>query len=265
MASANGHGSKRAILYARVSSDEQAKTGYSLSGQLRELREHAKDASYEVVMEAVDDGYEGDSLWRPGIDQIRRKVSKGGVNLVLATERDRIARKRGYVFVLEEEFREHACALRALEDKDEDSAEEWLMRAIKDDFAEYEHAKIAQRTFSKKLEKARGGEIIAGKSPNYGFRYNEKRNGYLVDEGKMPLVRRAFEMIGTEGATSYSVVRWLEGMDPHGPTGKGWNLPFLRKMVFNDVYRPHSFEEASACVPPEVAARLDPEKRYGIW
>ena len=216
-------------------------------------------------MEAVDDGYEGDTLWRPGIDRIRRRVAKGGVDVVLATERDRIARKRGYAFVLEEELREHACALRALEDKDEDSAEEQLMRAIKDDFAEYEHAKIAQRTFSKKLEKARGGEIIAGTTPNYGFRYNEKRNGYLVDEEKMPLVRRAFKMIGNEGETSYSVVRWLEGVDPHGPTGKGWNLPHLRKMVFNDVYRPHSFEEVKDCVPPKVAARLDPDKRYGIW
>jgi site-specific DNA recombinase len=216
-------------------------------------------------MEAVDDGYEGDSLWRPGIDRVRRRVAGSGVDLVLATERDRIARKRGYVFVLEEEFREQGCALRALEDKDEDSAEERLMRAIKDDFAEYEHAKIAQRTFSKKLEKARGGEIIAGAAPNYGFRYNEKRNGYLVDDEKMPLVRRAFEMIGREGETSRSVVGWLESADPHGPTDKGWNLPHLRKMVFNDVYRPHSFEEVKDRVPPEVAARLDPGKRYGIW
>jgi site-specific DNA recombinase len=261
----NSEAPKRIILYARVSSDEQAKKGYSLAGQLRLLREHAEDAGHEVLMEGVDDGYEGDSLWRPGIDRIRRRVAEGGVDLVLATERDRIARKRGYVFVLEEEFREYGCDLRALEDKDEDSAEELLMRAIKDDFAEYEHAKIAQRTFSKKLEKARGGEIIAGTTPNYGFRYNEERNGYLVDEEKMPLVRGAFRMIGKEGETSYSVIKWLEGADPHGPTGKGWNLPHLRNMVFNDVYKPHSFEAAKARVPPKVAARLNPGKRYGIW
>ncbi len=265
MSSGNGHHPRRVILYCRVSTDEQARSGYSLSGQLRELREHAAKRGYRVLMEVTDEGYEGDSLWRPGIEQIRQKVRQGGIDLVLATERDRIARKRGYVFVLEEEFREHGCALRAMEDKEEDSAEERLMRAIKDDFAEYEHAKIAQRTFSKKLEKAKGGEIIAGKTPNYGFRYNERRNGYLIDEEKMPLVRRAFEMIGKEHETSYSVIRWLEGADPYGPTGKGWNLPYLRKMVFNDVYKPHSFEEVKSCVSPEVAVRLNPDKRYGIW
>lgn len=256
---------KRVILYARVSSEEQAKKGYSLSGQIRLLRQHATEAGYEVLTEAADDGYEGDSLWRPGIDRIRRRVAEGGVDLVLATERDRIAGKRGYVFVLEEEFREYGCILRALEDKDEDSAEERLMRAIKDDFAEYEHAKIAQRTFSKKLEKARGGEIIAGRTPNYGFRYNEKRNSYLVDEEKMPLVRRVFEMIGKENATSYSVVRWLEGADPRGPTGKGWNVPYLRKMIFNDVYRSRSYEGVKDLVSPEVADRLDADEKYGIW
>jgi DNA invertase Pin-like site-specific DNA recombinase len=35
MPSTNGPGPKRAILYARVSTDEQARTGYSLAQQAR--------------------------------------------------------------------------------------------------------------------------------------------------------------------------------------------------------------------------------------
>ena len=38
MASTNGHGPKRAILYARVSTDEQARSGYSLAQQIEALR-----------------------------------------------------------------------------------------------------------------------------------------------------------------------------------------------------------------------------------
>ena len=41
MANTNGHGPKRAILYARVSTDEQARSGYSLAQQLEALREYA--------------------------------------------------------------------------------------------------------------------------------------------------------------------------------------------------------------------------------
>ena len=41
MPSTNGHGPKRAILYARVSTDEQARSGYSLAQQIEALRDYA--------------------------------------------------------------------------------------------------------------------------------------------------------------------------------------------------------------------------------
>ncbi len=66
MPSTNGHGPKRAILYARVSTDEQARSGYSLAQQLEALREYAARESYEVLEEVSDPGQSGASLERPG-------------------------------------------------------------------------------------------------------------------------------------------------------------------------------------------------------
>jgi site-specific DNA recombinase len=51
MPSTNGHSPKRASLYARVSTDEQARSGYSLAQQLEALREHAAREGYEVLEE----------------------------------------------------------------------------------------------------------------------------------------------------------------------------------------------------------------------
>jgi predicted site-specific integrase-resolvase len=51
MPSTNGHGPKRAILYARVSTVEQARSGYSLAQQLEALREYAARKGYEVLEE----------------------------------------------------------------------------------------------------------------------------------------------------------------------------------------------------------------------
>ena len=48
MPNTNGHGPKRAILYARVSTDEQARSGYSLAQQLEALREYAACEGYEA-------------------------------------------------------------------------------------------------------------------------------------------------------------------------------------------------------------------------
>jgi len=41
MESTHGQGPKRAVLYARVSTDEQANFGYSLAQQIEALRAHA--------------------------------------------------------------------------------------------------------------------------------------------------------------------------------------------------------------------------------
>jgi len=41
MPSANGHSPKKVILYARVSTEEQARSGYSLAQQMEALRGYA--------------------------------------------------------------------------------------------------------------------------------------------------------------------------------------------------------------------------------
>jgi site-specific DNA recombinase len=38
----------------------------------------------------------------------------------------------------------------------------------------------------------------------------------------------------------------------------------IRKIVYNDAYRPHTFGEISALLAPEVAGTLDPDKEYGV-
>jgi DNA invertase Pin-like site-specific DNA recombinase len=96
MDSGGGNGYKRAILwailYARVSTDEQARSGYSLAQQLEALREYAAREGYEILEEVVDTGQSGASLERPGMDRVRDLVAAGGVAVVLAQDRDRIAR-----------------------------------------------------------------------------------------------------------------------------------------------------------------------------
>jgi len=48
------NGSRKAILYARVSTDEQARSGYSLAQQMEALREYAAQEGYEVFEEVAD-------------------------------------------------------------------------------------------------------------------------------------------------------------------------------------------------------------------
>lgn len=135
MPSANGHGPKRAILYARVSTEEQARSGYSLAQQIAALREYAAHEGYEVLEKVVDRGQSGATLERPGMDRVRRLVAAGGVSVVIAQDRDRLIREPAYHYLLRREFEQHGCKLRALNDRGDDSPEGDLTDGIIDQIA----------------------------------------------------------------------------------------------------------------------------------
>ena len=266
MPNTNGHGSKRAILYARVSTDEQARSGYSLAQQLEALREYAAREGYEVLEEVTDPGQSGASLERPGMDRIRDLVAGGGIAVVLAQDRDRFAREPAYHYLLKREFEEHGCKIHALNDRGDESPEGELTDGILDQLAKYERAKLAERSRRGKLRKAREGKVVAGAVPKFGFKYNASRDNYVVDEGTMQIVQSIFRMVGLEKRTLHSVKRTLEAEGVTTPTGnKYWRTRIIRSIVLNDVYRPHVYEEIEAMMTPEVAGRLDKNKRYGVW
>src|SRR5215213_3756282 len=146
MSSTNGHGPKRAVLYARVSTDEQARSGYSLAQQIDALREYAAREGYEVLEEVADPGQSGASLERPGMDRVRDLVAASGVSVVLAQDRDRFAREPAYHYLLKREFEKYGTKIRALNDRGDDTPEGELTDGIFDQFAKFERATTTERT-----------------------------------------------------------------------------------------------------------------------
>ena len=107
--------------------------------------------------------------------------------------------------------------------------------------------------------------MLAVHRPPYRFRYNDARDNYLVDAERMAVMECIFRMVGVEGytmnATRLAFNR--EGLRP--PSGEFWSPKYIREAIKDDVYRSHSYEEVAELVSPDVAARLDPKKRYGVW
>src|SRR5215217_1793230 len=265
MTSSNGRGPKKAILYYRVSGEEQKKRGYSLFDQRDTLRTWASDNGCEVVDEIEDAGYSGAYLERPGLDRVRELVSGGAADAVVVLFRDRIARGV-YAQLLAEEFRQHGARLVALNSRGDDSPDGELGDNILDVIVAWERKKIAERMNRGKVRKAREGKIVAGPRPNYGYRFNESRDAYLVDEEKMVVARRVFEMVGAKGMTLNSVRRAFEDEGIPSPSGRRrWNRQFMRNLITDDVYLPHTLEEIANLVSPDVASRLDTGALYGVW
>ena len=265
MLSTNGHGPTRAILYARVSTDEQARSGYSLAQQIEALREYAAREGYEVLEEIEDNGYSGANLARPGLDWVRDLVAAGDVDVVLAQDRDRLARTVVLNGLLDEELSKHGYKTKALNDYGDDSAEGALMRGIQTQFAEYERAKIAERTRRGMERKAREGKILRGPKPPYGFRYNGAGDGLIVYEPEMVVAERVFRM-AAEGLGPQAIQTRLHDEGTPSPTGDPlWPRRTLEQILRSDLYKAHTFEEITELVSAEVLTRLDEHAEYGVW
>ena len=260
MPSINGHGPKRAVLYIRVSTEEQSKSGYSIPDQLRELRAHAAREGYRVVEEAVDDGHSGADPHRPGLRRVMQLAESGTIDIVLAKKRNRLFRSRLYRLLWDQDLGELGVSLIALDDTGNRFGD-----AMQDEFAEWEREEIAKRTQDGLLEKCRNGLIIKRKRPAYGFRASDDGNALEVSEPEMEVVRRIFRTLAA-GATVYHVRCSLERDGIPAPSGiNRWNHTAIRNIIASELYAPHTYEEVARLVEPSVAARLDREAIYGLW
>lgn len=270
--------SETAVLYARVSNRGQAERGLSIPGQLRELREWAEREGYRVVDEVADTGgadSKRDVLDRPGLNRVLDICEGGDVAVVIAQSRDRFG-EFPVPDMLAYRLGQFGTRLTTPDDKGEDDAAE-LMRMFQDWNSKRERRTTARRSRSRKLEQARQGYVVASHTPAYGFDYagSKGERTYAVNEERMTVVARIFCMVGVEGMGIRTIVRVLnlEGV-PTPPlpnkskdpaVGRSWNRQFVRDLIVKDAYRPHLYEEIAALVAPSVAARLDPERRYGVW
>jgi DNA invertase Pin-like site-specific DNA recombinase len=80
------------------------------------------------------------------MDLVRDLVAAGVTTLVLAQDRDRLARTLAYHYLLHREFEEYGCKVRSLNDRGDDSPEGELTDGIPDQLAIFKRAKTAKRT-----------------------------------------------------------------------------------------------------------------------
>src|SRR5919107_1541174 len=245
----NGERSKRAILYARVSTEEQMK-GYSIPDQLRELRAYATREGYVVVEEAVDDGHSGADPHRPGLRRVMELAEGGAIDVVLAKKRNRLFRSRLYRLLWDQDLGGLGFNLIALDDTGNRFGD-----AMQDEFAEWEREEIAKRTQDGLLEKCRGGLVIKRKRAAYGYQASQDGNALEVSEPEMEVVRRIYHSVA-EGVAVRSVRINLERDGIPAPSGiSRWNHTTIR-IIGSELYASHTYKQVVALVESEVAARL---------
>ena len=119
----------RAIVYARVSTDEQVREGISIETQELDCIDYAQAKGWTVTR-VIRDVASGASLDRPGIEQARRAVRDGACEVLIAYAVDRLAREANYIGVLLDEAEQADVRLEFVpEDFDQTATGQFILAA----------------------------------------------------------------------------------------------------------------------------------------
>lgn len=209
-----------AILYARVSSKEQEKEGFSIPAQLQLLRGYAQSKGFQVKKEFVD----VETAKAAGRTQFREMVkffqANSGVKILLVEKTDRLYRNfRDYVTLEDLDTEIHLVKEGEVLSKESRSHVKFI-HGIKVLMAKNYIDNLSEEVKKGHLEKAKQGEY-PGKAP-LGYLNNPKAGTIEIDDEKATFVRRMFAL-ATTGRHSFKTIRETvmeEGLEFYSPKAR---------------------------------------------
>ncbi len=169
---------RSAIGYVRVSTDDQAAKGESLTMQTEKIRAMATVQDVELRDVLTDAGESAKSLHRPAMEHLLDLVDAGAIDVVICYKLDRLTRSVRDLGDLLERFEKQGVSLVSLsESLDTSTAAGRLVLNVMASVAQWEREVIAERTREALQSKRRRGERV-GTVP-YGFQVDEDGRGLL--------------------------------------------------------------------------------------
>ena len=236
--------SLRAAIYARVSSDQQAQAG-TIQSQVEAVVRRAADDGLAITPDArfIDEGHSGATLLRPALERLRDAAAAGDIDRLYVLCPDRLARSYAYQMLLVDELQRCGVELVFINRPLGDTPEDQMLLQMQGMIAEYERAKILERSRRGKLHGARGGRVsVMGRAP-FGYRYlpaseNGGQAQYTPYLPEASLVQQIFQWIGLERISLRQACDRLQQQQVPSPSGKQrWCASSICTMLANPAYK----------------------------
>jgi site-specific DNA recombinase len=181
----------KAVLYARVSSKEQEKEGYSIPAQLRLLKEYAHKNDLKVVKEFIDVETAKQAGRANFSEMIRFLQNNPAIRIILVEKTDRLYRNfKDYVTIDDLDLEIHLVKEGEVLSKDSKSHQKFI-HGIKVLLAKNYIDNLSEEVKKGMREKAEQGEWPS--IAPVGYRNNKEIHRIEVDPQKAPFIRQLFE------------------------------------------------------------------------
>lgn len=231
----------RVALYLRVSTQEQAKEGYSIGEQEDRLKKYAEAMGWDVYKIYVDPGYSGGDTNRPGLKTMIKDVEDGLVDKVVVYKLDRLSRSQlDTLYLIEKIFLANNTDFVSMsENFDTSTPFGRAMIGILAVFAQLEREQIKERMGMGKEARAKEGKWGGGSSVPVGYDYNPATELLTVNEFEKMQILEAVELFlnGTPLRTICNIFH-DKGYTYHGQSGhiSEWDPKRLKYVFQNKTY-----------------------------
>lgn len=225
------------VLYARVSTDEQADHGYSLETQLDNCREYAISLGYSDPIEIQDDE-SGKTLDRPGLIKLMRMVDNNQINAVIVNSADRLSRSVSQGIILREEFVRKNVKLHYVSTGEyEDTPTGRFFDNIGRSMFEFEADLIVERTKRGKRRKAENGFVVGNGSIPYGYNRigSSKDIQLVINEEQAAIIKIIFNLYNS-GVSSSRIAQELNDKGILTQRNTKWSRSKILRVIKNECY-----------------------------
>ena len=217
-------------LYIRVSTQEQAREGYSIGEQEERLRMFAAAHKWKSVNVYSDPGFSGSNLNRPGMQALIRDVEHGLVSRVVVYKLDRLSRSQKDTLHLIEDVFKGVAFISMTENFDTSTPFGMAMIGILSVFAQLERQQIRERMALGREARAKVGLFHGGGSIPPGYDYIDGR--LVVNEYEAEQVRKAFDLAAS--GSSYNAI--TKAMASYHVKGGTWTRSTVYNVLSNRLY-----------------------------
>lgn len=224
----------RVAIYVRVSTQEQAKEGYSIHEQIDRLTKYCEAHGWEVYKVYTDPGFSGADTNRPGLQSMLKDVRRGRVNKVVVYKLDRLSRsQKDTLELIEDEFLDHTVDFVSMsENFDTSTPFGRAIVGILAVFAQLEREQIKERMAMGKEARAKEGKWNGGQNSPLGYEYI---NGELVLNAFEALqVKEMFEL-ASKNVSSYRITELFNKKGYNTRYGT-WESSTIRRSLRSKVY-----------------------------
>lgn len=187
---------KYVACYCRVSTDEQAKFGFSIEAQKDALKKYCKDNNYKYEF-YIDEGISASSMKRPALKDMLSKVDV--FDMILFTKLDRLSRNVLDANNINKLLIDNNCTMKAIDEDDVDTstADGTFIFNLKVSLAQREIGKTSERIKFVFQNKRNKGEITSG-TKKYGYDIIDKH--FVVNIEQQENIIKFYEYFISVGA-----------------------------------------------------------------